>query len=395
MPLSLCLLNKGMLRKILLTFTVFLFFFFTFSNSASASNSDSENGLPKEYYDAIESLPPEISDNLPADIYSESSEKVAEGLSKMLSADYFVNMLGNIVSLEISSSVALLGKLCGVILISAIFATLKSSISSEALSRAFGFCSTCTLFGVIAQTFILQIELLASFFERLNSLMVSFVPIACTVWAIGGNVGTAAASGGILYAFLGVSEVLCAKTAIPVSVICLVFALCRGIAPSLNLSGFSSAIRKCYTFTLGFIMTLLLAILSSQTILSSSKDSIGARSAKIITATVIPVVGGSVSETLRTLGASVQYIKSIVGVSAILFIIVLLLPTLITLIITRLVYLLAGSVADLLGCERESRLIGELGGISGVMIATASMVSVMFILAFNIFIKTSVAMVGV
>ena len=74
-----------------------------------------------------------------------------------------------------------------------------------------------------------------------------------------------------------------------------------------------------------------------------------------------------------------------------IFSLILLLPTLISLIITRFVYLVAGSVADLLGCERESRLIGELGGVSGLMIAAVSMCSVMFILAFNIFIRSTVA----
>ena len=384
-----------MFKKLLLTLIVFVALGFAFIPYVSADDFKSDEQLPKEYYDAVEELPPEISDNLPEDIYSESLDDVSDGLSEMLSVEYFFDMLSDIVSLEISGGVAMLGKLCGVILISALFSALKNSISSEALANAFGFCSTCTLFGVIAQSFLSQLELLSNFFERLNSLMVSFVPIACSVWAIGGNVGSAVSSGTTLYAFLGVSEILCAKTVIPICTVCLVFALCRGISPSLNLSGFSSAIRKCYTFTLGFVMTLLLSVLSSQTVLSASKDSIGARSAKIIAATVIPVVGGSVSETLRTLGASVGYIKSIVGVSAILFIIILLLPTLISLIITRLVYLIAGSVADLLGCERESRLIGELGGISGLMIAVASMCSVMFILAFNVFIKSAVAMGGI
>jgi len=277
------------------------------------------------------------------------------------------------------------------LLISAVFAVLKSSITSGTLAAVFDFCSTCALFGAIVGTLTSQLNSVSSFFERLNSLMVGFIPIAGSVLAMGGNIGTAASSSGTLYAFLAVSEVLCAKGVVPVCSLCIVFAICKGISPSLNLSGFSSALRKSYTFSLGFIMTVLLAVLSSQSILSASADSIGARSAKMITSSVIPVVGGAVSDTLRTLGAGIQYIKSVVGVSAVVFIIILLLPTLISLIVTRFVYLVAGSVADLLGCEHESRLISELGGVSGLMIATVSMCSVMFILGFNLFIRSTVA----
>ena len=138
-------------------------------------------------------------------------------------------------------------------------------------------------------------------------------------------------------------------------------------------------------------MTILLALLSSQTLLGSSADSVAAKGAKMITSSVIPIVGGAVSDTLRTLSSSVQYIKSVVGVSGIVFIIILLAPTLISLFVTRVAFLIAGGVADLLGCEGESRLICELSGVSGCMIAAVSMCSVMFVFAFNIFINSTVA----
>ncbi len=357
----------------------------------TVSVSAEETALPSEYYELVEELPQEISERLPEGIYSGNTSEVAGGIEELVSAEYLIDFLSGLLEVELGESLALLGKLCGLLLISAVFAVFKSSISSEAISSAFGFCSTCAMFCAIVETLNSQMDSVSLFFERLNSLMVGMVPITCSVLAMGGNVSTAASALGTLYAFLAVSEVICARGIIPVCSLCTVFAICRGISPTLRLEGFSSAIRRCYTFSIGLIMTILLAVLSSQSILSSSADTIGARSAKVITATIIPVVGGSVSETLRTLGASVQYIKSVIGVSAIAFIVILLLPTLISLIARRFVYLIAGSVADLLGCERESRLIGEIGNVSGFMIAVVSMSSVMFILGFNIFIRTTVA----
>ncbi len=347
--------------------------------------------LPNEYYDAVSELPMDVSEQLPSDIYSEDIDEVAGALYEMVSAEKLFSFLGEMLTIELGSSAALLGKLCGVLLLSAVFSALKSSVNSSALSTAMGFCSTCALFTVILGGAVAQIKAVSEFFVRLNSLVIGFIPISCSVWAMGGNVGTAASAGGTLYVFLSVCEVLCAKGVVPVCSLLLMFALCKGISPSLELGGFASALRRCYTFSIGFMMTLLLAVLSSQSVLGAAADGIGARSAKMITATVIPIVGGAVSDTLRTLGASVQYIKSVVGVSAIVFLIILVLPTFVSLLITRLVYLLAGSVASLLGCERESRLIGEIGSVSGMLIAAVSMCSVMFILAFNIFIRSTVA----
>ena len=128
-----------------------------------------------------------------------------------------------------------------------------------------------------------------------------------------------------------------------------------------------------------------------QTTLTSSADGIGAKTAKLVSSTVIPIVGGSVGDTLRSVAGSAQYIKSVFGISAIIFILFLVLPTLISILLSRAVFVLTGGVADMLGCDQESRLLGEIGNIYGCMLGVVSMSAVMFILGFAIFVKSSVA----
>ena len=139
-------------------------------------------------------------------------------------------------------------------------------------------------------------------------------------------------------------------------------------------------------------MTVLLAVLSSQTLLSSAADSVSARAAKLVASNVIPIVGGSVGDTLRTLSSSIGYLKSVCGIGGIVFIILLVLPTLVTLLLTRGVFILAVAVADLVGCENESKLLSELGSVYGVLVAVVTMCSVMFILALTIFVRCTVAL---
>jgi hypothetical protein len=177
----------------------------------------------------------------------------------------------------------------------------------------------------------------------------------------------------------------------PVCGFCTALALCNVLSPEMGIKGFAGAVKKIYTFVLGMIMTVLVASLGSQTALASAADSTVARTAKLVSSTVIPVVGGAVGDTLRTVGAGVQYMKSVVGIGGIVCLFLLTLPTLISLLLTRLVFLLCGGIADLLGCESESRLLGELGSVYGCMIAVVSMTSVMFILALILFVKTVVA----
>ena len=138
-------------------------------------------------------------------------------------------------------------------------------------------------------------------------------------------------------------------------------------------------------------MSLLCFLLSSQSTLCAAADSTGARTAKLFSGMAIPIVGSGVGETLRIVAGSVQYLKSIVGIGGIVFVLLLLLPVLLSLIVTRLVFLLGSGVAEMLGCEVEGKLISELGGIWGTMIAVVAMCSVMFILALSIFVRIAVA----
>lgn len=362
-----------------------IFSFATFAESA-------EMALPEGFGDAIGELPDEVADKLPDELRSDDASSVGAALENIASPKYVLELLGELIGDGIGSAITLCATLCGILAIAALCSAIKRSIASDALSGALGFCVSVAVLAVVLDALCRQIELVQGFFERISAFMYSMIPVLGAVYASGGSVATATSMSASMYLFLAVSETFCAKTIVPVSAICAAIALCRALSPGIDLQSLGNAIKKCYTFALGLIMSLLLLLLASQTALSAAADSIGARAAKMLAASMIPVVGGSVSETLRAAAAGVEYIKTVVGVGGVLILVILLLPTLVSLLLSRGAFLIASAVGGLLGCEEEVKLLGDIGGIYGCMIAAVSMCSVMFILAMNIFIKTSVAM---
>ena len=91
------------------------------------------------------------------------------------------------------------------------------------------------------------------------------------------------------------------------------------------------------------------------------------------------------------MGASVEYLRTTVGVAGILCIVLLLLPVLVNILVTRLALILAGSAAELIGCDGEAKLLAELVSVYGYMLAVAAMCAVMFIFALTILVRTAVA----
>lgn len=363
--------------------------------TVTAENSEERAGelgqMPEGYQELLGALPEEVESLLPEEIGAEDPETVGKAVEEMAGAEYLLVSVGELAGVELGRALRLFAELCGLLVLAAVFSALRGSFGSDALSNAFRFCTTTAIFAAIISLQIQHLQSVAKYFERLSALMSAMIPITGAVWAMGGNLTTASSGTATLSVFLTVCETLCAKTVLPICVLCTALALCNTLSPDMGLGRFAGAVKKIYTFFLGMIMTILTASLHSTTALTSAADTTAARAAKAVSAGVIPVVGGSVGDTLRTVAAGVQYLKSVVGVGGILFLLMLVLPVLLSLIMTRLAFLLGTGVADLLGCDNESKLLSELGTVWGCMIAVVAMSAVMFILALNIFVKTVVA----
>jgi len=217
------------------------------------------------------------------------------------------------------------------------------------------------------------------------------IPVIGVLLAMGGNVGTAVVANGGLMLFFELVENLCIATLPAVVGICVAVAVAGCFWGGANLRGIGNFIKKIYTFFLSFIMLLLTFSLSVQTSLTAGADSVAMKSAKMLAGRAIPVVGGSVGETLRTVAASVSYLRTTAGTAAIVVVALLLLPTLVTVIVYRLGLIAASACADLLGCSAESKLLEAFVTVYGYMLAVICICSVVFVLLLTLFVKCNVA----
>ena len=379
------------MRAILKYLFAVIFLMLILSLPVSASEKSKLESVPEEYIELIDGLPSDVSDNLLDGIYSDDIDKMGEAVAEMSTARYVLSFLASLVSFGIKDATVLFATLLGIIVLSAVFSSFKNSFESESISRAVSISSSCAVFGCVIFTISEHFERVGELFDNLALIVNGMIPAMSVMYAMGGNVVTAVNSSTTLYIFIAFCEEICRTSILPIAAVCPAFCLCGAISPDVKLQGLSSAIKRGYTFILGLVMTVLIAVLAGQTVLSSSADGISARAAKLVATNVIPIVGSSIGDTLRTVAASVGYLKSVCGVGAIIFIFILVLPTLITLLLTRAVFIISVSIADVLGCERESKLLTELGSVYGMLIAVISMCSVMFVFALAIFVRCTVA----
>ena len=346
--------------------------------------------MSKEDWEAFEnSLPDELREELLGD--GEGIDEYADAVSDKSSAEAIFSVVFDAVFSELGDALKLFLTIFALIVISAVFNTASSSFSDASLACAIRFCSAGAIFAVIVYTLYEHFERIESFFNSLGSLMRGMIPTIAGIWAMGGNVSTASVGSASLFVMLSVCDGLLRNSVIPVCCVMSVLGLCDAMSDEMKTGRLLAAIKKIYTFFLGIIMTVLLSSLSAQTAIAASADTTAARSARLLSGSMIPIVGGSVGETLRTVSGGVVYLKNIFGIGGIIMIFYLLLPIGVSVFLVRVAFLLGGGLAEVLGCTNEARFLGNISEIYGSILAVISGVCVMFVLSLCVFMQTVVA----
>ena len=373
-----------------LCFIVFSILIFSFPLCASAE----EVSLPEEFDGFTEAIPDDVAELLPDGFLSGDFSELSEAVNEASSPGFLLGTAWRLLCGGIGSAIGTFGVLVGLLILSGLLHTVaEGSVGGlkNGISFAIGVSTATAAVGLQLP----RITAAGDFFSRLAILMNSLIPVMGVLYISGGNTMGAAVSSASLLLQINLIELGTTALVIPSVSVCMALTLAdslRGSSP--RFSGITASVKRTLAFVYGLCSTLLTASLSAQSVLASAGDSAGARAVKFVAGNMIPVVGGTVGETLRTLAASVKLLRGSVGVAGIIAVALVLLPTLTELFLTRFVYNCAAAVGDLIGCRTEAGLYREIASLYGYVIAAAAMASLLCIFSLTLFAVGSVAIGG-
>ena len=109
--------------------------------------------------------------------------------------------------------------------------------------------------------------------------------------------------------------------------------------------------------TLKFLTTVLISVISFQSILSAGKDSVSMRTVKFAASNFIPIVGSAVSESMRTITAGMRLLRTSVGTTCILALFLTALPVMIEIYILKCVFAVFSIFSGLMGAQTEKNIL--------------------------------------
>lgn len=280
--------------------------------------------------------------------------------------------------------------ICTVIIISLIN-TINTSIGKPTFSKAVKYVSQIVLSVIFYELLSGVWASVQIYIKSINVFISSLVPIMTVLYTSGGNVSTAVVNSIGITFILNLINMLMNSGLFPMLKICFALTLSSVAGEIKGLFHLTKVIKNIMTFFLAGTMTLFSVFLIFKTNLSLATDSAAARTVKFA-GSFIPVVGGALGESVRSVMSALSVIKNSVGIVGILIISVISLPVILKIILNKFCIDITGTICYILDCDAEGNLLKEFSSIFNFALAIIVCITVLFIIELTVFVSISPAL---
>ena len=209
----------------------------------------------------------------------------------------------------------------------------------------------------------------------------------CALFVSSGNLTTAATVNASLMLVYTLFQNILDGVFLPMIRVLYALGMIGHVGSGVRLDSMGRCIRKFFLWSLSLVTLLLSVLIGVQNSMALSIDSFSMRTAKFALGSFIPLVGNALADAVGTVAGSMNVIKNTCGTMGILVMILLLLPSILQLILQRAAVGAAQVTAELLGCEKEGRLLTEIQGVFGYILAVTALAAVLFVFIMALIIR--------
>ncbi len=262
------------------------------------------------------------------------------------------------------------GTVClSVILLCSLAGGLDLSVGGRPMSDIASVTGSLCICTVIASPVCSLVIRSAELLKGCSGFMLCYIPVMTSILSFCGSTASAAAYYSSLTTAASVVSVAASEVVVPITNTFLALSLGASVAPGIKLAPLCKTVYKLGVRVLSFAMGIFTAVLSAQTLVSSSLDNVGKKALRFAVSSFVPVVGGALGETLNAFGGSLEHLKTGAGVLVIFASGALVLPLLTECLMWSFSLFLLSSCARLLCLDDVGSSIETAAGVIRMLIA--------------------------
>lgn len=203
-------------------------------------------------------------------------------------------------------------------------------------------------------------SVISSFSGAINAMsstqafMASYIPIYASICVASGNAAGAISYNAILLYTCEAATLFATFVLKPILVCATVLSVTQSI--NAEIPDFVSSLKRAFTTMFGLLLTIFTGVIGLQATMGRAADSLSLRAGKYLVSSFVPILGYTITESYRTIQASLSSIRSTIGIFGIVIIALILSIPLISLTVYRCFF----SISEWIACLCQSKGIASL-----------------------------------
>ncbi len=327
----------------------------------------------------ISALAYEIPDIQGYDMFSIAAKEISTGEFSLNPVDIFNNIISSITS-EIKSFSATAAAILIMALLSSTVRTLNFALGEKVSYDAAFFTFFTVISGLALSCFSKALDYGIDVISHMTNFMGKLTPvIIVTLFACCKGASATAFQPVLSTAVLVVSEII-NRCLVPLISFSAVLSVAGNIGDKTGISGFVKIVKSSTKWIMALVITVFTGVNTIYGFASPALDAVGAKTLKFAVGSLVPIVGGFLSDTLDTVAASGAVVKNAVGASGIVMICIICITPIIKLAVMQLMFKLISAITEPITDKRISAMLWDMSdaivAVFGVVVLTAVMFTI-------------------
>lgn len=331
------------MKKILIACFVLIVIIITNINCYATEDSDYFENYQKKYMEIIDSI---VDENFSEYIDSEYlSEFSFSSIMNSSPKDIF-NFFSKTADGTLKGPLRAFVIICGILLMVSIFFTYLPE--DEKRRHIINIVASVIIVLFLCQEIVMMIKSASAVIAVSSKFMLMFLPVLAGIIAAVNNPMLALSYNSITLYFSQLLSIFAENFLAPLMGCFFAIITVSSLGSQLKLKDIASLIKSTTTKMLGVSSSLFVGVLSIKGILANTADTVAVKGAKLVVSTLVPVIGGSLSEAYGTITTSLGLVKSTVGIVGILAMLLINLPIIINIALWTTALSFASMLAEIL-----------------------------------------------
>lgn len=214
-----------------------------------------------------------------------------------------------------------------------------------------------------------------------SEFMLCYVPVFAGISAAAGNAASSLSYNAIVLLIAEAAVKIASDMLMPVISVCMAMNIIDAVNPTFSLSSVTGLMKKITTLFLGFGMTVFTGLLSIQSIVGASADTLGVKAAKFVVSNFVPVVGSAVADAYSTMRSGLGLLRGAAGAFGIIALCVTLLPPVLETLCLYLAMTAGEAAAEMFGVKELGTFFKGAASVLSLTAAVLACFGVMFVIS--------------